>query len=50
MNLKVLIYTGGFPSIHPAGVFLLIAFLLTSWLLRKSFRQSFLPPRWWAFS
>lgn len=37
MNLKVLLYTGGFPSIHPAGVFLLIAFLVISWLLRKSF-------------
>jgi len=37
MNLKVLLYTGGFPRIHPAGVFLLIAFLLISWLLRKSF-------------
>ena len=37
MNLKVLLYTGGLPSIHPAGVFLLIAFLLISWLLRKSF-------------
>ena len=37
MNLKVLFYTGGLPSIHPAGVFLLIAFLLMSWLLRKSF-------------
>ena len=37
MNLKVLLYTGQLPSIHPAGVFLLIAFLLMSWLLRKSF-------------
>lgn len=37
MNLKVLLHTGGLPSIHPAGVFLLIAFLLMSWLLRKSF-------------
>lgn len=37
MNLKVLIYSGGFPTIHPAGVFLLIAFLSMSWLLRKSF-------------
>jgi polyferredoxin len=37
MNLKVLLYTGELPRIHPAGVFLLIAFLLISWLLRKSF-------------
>ncbi len=37
MNLKVWLYTGGLPSIHPAGVFLLIAFLLISWVLRKSF-------------
>jgi polyferredoxin len=37
MNLKVLLFGGGLPSVHPAGVFLLIAFLLMSWLLRKSF-------------
>ncbi|MBZ5611120.1 MAG: 4Fe-4S binding protein [Acidobacteriia bacterium] len=37
MNLKVWLHTGELPSIHPAGVFLLIAFLLISWLLRKSF-------------
>lgn len=37
MNLKVLFYTGEFPTVHPAGVFLLIAFLLISWLMRKSF-------------
>jgi polyferredoxin len=37
MNLKVWFYTGALPSVHPAGVFLLIAFLLISWLLRKSF-------------
>lgn len=37
MNLKVLLHTGGLPAIHPAGVFLLISFLLMSWLLRKSF-------------
>jgi polyferredoxin len=37
MNLKVWFYTGQLPSVHPAGVFLLIAFLLISWLLRKSF-------------
>ena len=37
MSLKVWIATGQLPRVHPAGVFLLIAFLLISWLLRKSF-------------
>lgn len=37
MNLKVLIETGALPRLHPAGMFLLIAFLAISWLLRKSF-------------
>ena len=37
MNLKAWLYTGDLPSVHPAGVFLLIAFLSISWLLRKSF-------------
>ena len=37
MNLKVWLHTGGLPGIHPAGVFLLIAFLLMCWLARKSF-------------
>ena len=37
MNLKVWLHTGGLPRIHPAGVFILIAFLLMSWLARKSF-------------
>jgi polyferredoxin len=37
MNLKVWFYTGELPSVHPAGVFVLVAFLLISWLLRKSF-------------
>ncbi len=37
MNLKVLLLTGQLPELHPAGVFLLIAFLAMSWLLRKSF-------------
>src|SRR5512138_3714698 len=27
MNLKVLLYTGKVPTLHPAGMFLLIAFL-----------------------
>jgi len=37
MNLKVLVETGRLPRVHPAGVILLIAFLLISWLFRKSF-------------
>jgi polyferredoxin len=37
MNLKVLLYTGGMPRLHPAGMFLLIAFLAASWIFRKSF-------------
>jgi len=37
MNLKVWAYSGELPAVHPAGVFLLIAFLAISWLLRKSF-------------
>ncbi|MBZ5590623.1 MAG: 4Fe-4S binding protein [Acidobacteriia bacterium] len=37
MNLKVLLKTGTIPRVHPAGLFLLIAFLAISWLLRKSF-------------
>jgi len=37
MNLKVLVKTGALPRVHPAGLFLLIAFVAISWLLRKSF-------------
>ena len=37
MNLKVLLTTGALPRIHAAGLFLLIAFLAISWLLRKAF-------------
>ena len=37
MNLKYLFLTGSVSSIHPAGMFLLIAFLAMSFLLRKSF-------------
>ena len=37
MNLKVLLATGQMPRLHPAGMFLLIAFLAMSWLFRKSF-------------
>ena len=37
MNLKALLLTGRLPAIHPAGTFLLIAFLAASWIFRKSF-------------
>jgi polyferredoxin len=37
MNLKVLLYTGEFPRLHPAGMFLLLGFLAASWIFRKSF-------------
>ncbi|MGO4882856.1 MAG: 4Fe-4S binding protein [Bryobacteraceae bacterium] len=37
MNLKVLLSTGRVPRVHPAGMFLLVAFLGISWLLRKGF-------------
>ena len=37
MNLKAFFETGDLPRVHPAGMFILIAFLSMSWLLRKSF-------------
>src|ERR1035438_1447038 len=37
MNLKVLLASGELPRLHPAGMFLLIAFLAMSWVFRKSF-------------
>ena len=37
MNLRLLLATGQVPRLHPAGLFLLIAFLGMSWLARKSF-------------
>ena len=37
MNLKVLLTTGSLPRVHAAGLFLLIAFVAISWLLRKTF-------------
>jgi polyferredoxin len=37
MNLKVLFATGAMPRLHPAGMFLLLAFIGMSWLFRKSF-------------
>lgn len=37
MNLRVWAATGRVPALHPAGMFLLLAILGMSWLLRKSF-------------
>ncbi len=37
MNLKLLLFSGSIPRIHPAGLFLLIAFLAASLLFRKAF-------------
>jgi polyferredoxin len=37
MNFKVLLATGRITTLHPAGMFLLIAFLAMSWIFRKSF-------------
>jgi polyferredoxin len=37
MNLKALALTGRVPASHPAGMFLLLAFLAISLLLRKAF-------------
>jgi len=37
MNWKALLATGEIPALHPAGMFLLGAFLAMSWVFRKSF-------------
>jgi polyferredoxin len=37
MNLKVLLVSGQMPRLHPAGMWMLIAFLAMSWTFRKSF-------------
>ena len=37
MNLKVWLLSGDVPPMHPAGMFILIAFLAVSLLLRKAF-------------
>jgi polyferredoxin len=37
MNLKYALLTGKIPEVHPAAMFLLAAFLLISFLFRKSF-------------
>lgn len=37
MNLKYFLVTGDVPAIHPAAMFLIVAFLLMSLLLKKAF-------------
>jgi polyferredoxin len=37
MNLKVFLVSGEIPYLHPAGMFLLVAFVAMSWFFRKSF-------------
>jgi len=37
LNLKYWLFTGGLPDIHPAALFLLLAFVGISFLFRKSF-------------
>ena len=37
MNLKDLLMTRTVPEVHPAGMFMLIAFLAISWMYRKAF-------------
>src|SRR3954467_1614596 len=37
MNLKAAILTGEIPKIHPAGMFLIVAFLTISFIFRKTF-------------
>jgi len=37
MNLKFWIATGLLPNVHPAGMFLLVAFIAMSFIFRKSF-------------
>src|SRR5580704_3056036 len=37
MNLKYFLFTGDVPAIHPAAMFLFVAFLLMSLLLKKAF-------------
>jgi polyferredoxin len=37
MHLKDFVLTGHVPAIHPAGMFMLIAFLAISWMYRKAF-------------
>jgi polyferredoxin len=37
MNLKAALLTGSIPKIHPAGMFLIVAFLAISFFFRKTF-------------
>src|SRR5215813_8284655 len=37
MNLKAALLTGEVPKIHPAGMFLIVAFLTISFIFRKTF-------------
>ncbi len=37
MNLKAALLTGAIPKIHPAGMFLIVAFLTISFVFRKTF-------------
>jgi hypothetical protein len=37
MNLKTFVLTGRIPEVHPAGMFMLIAFLAISFMYRKAF-------------
>ncbi len=37
MNLKAALLTGEIPKIHPAGMFLIVAFLTISFIFRKTF-------------
>jgi polyferredoxin len=37
MNLKAALLTGNIPTIHPAGMFLIVAFLTISLIFRKTF-------------
>jgi polyferredoxin len=37
MNLKAFMLSGQLPALHPAGMFMLLAFLAMSWIFRKSF-------------
>jgi polyferredoxin len=37
MNLKAALLTGQIPKIHPAGMFLIVAFLAISFIFRKTF-------------
>lgn len=37
MNLKYWLFTGQFPTVHPAGLVLLLTFVVISWIWGKSF-------------